>query len=65
MDLMGQFSYKSQQGHKYILVAYHYDANAILAEPLKNWKAQTIANAWTKLHQQFSKAGVTTYMDIR
>ena len=35
MDLMGRFPYQSSRGHEYILVAYNYDGNAILAQPLK------------------------------
>ena len=36
MDLTGKFPSKSAHGNQYILVAYNYDANAILAEPIKN-----------------------------
>ena len=35
MDLIGRFPYCSSRGNEYILVAYHYDANAILGVPLK------------------------------
>ena len=31
-DLTGRFSYKSSRGNEYILVAYHYDGNFIIAE---------------------------------
>ena len=36
IDLTGRFPYRSAQGNEYILVTYHYYANAILAEPLKH-----------------------------
>ena len=36
IDLTGRFPYKSTRGNEHILVGYHYDANAILATPLKN-----------------------------
>ena len=36
MDLPGRFPYSSSRGHEYILIAYHYDSNAILGPPLKN-----------------------------
>ena len=35
MDLTGRFPYKSSRGNKYILIAYNYDGNTTLAEPLK------------------------------
>ena len=28
-DLMGRFPYHSSRGNEYIMVSYHYDANAI------------------------------------
>lgn len=31
IDLTGRFPYRSARGNEYIFVAYHYDANAILA----------------------------------
>ena len=34
-DLCGKFPYCSSRGNNYIFVAYHYDADAILVEPLK------------------------------
>ncbi len=36
INLTGRFPYRSAQGNEYILVAYHHDANASLAQPLKN-----------------------------
>ena len=35
-DLTGKFLYRSSRGNNYIIVTYNYDANAILAEPVKN-----------------------------
>ena len=46
IDLTGRFPYKSARGNQYILVAYHHDANAILAQPLKNREAATITARW-------------------
>ena len=34
-DLTGKFPYRSSRGNNYIMVAYNYDGNAILAEPVK------------------------------
>ena len=36
IDLAGRFPYKSARGNEYILIAYYYDANKILCEPLIN-----------------------------
>ena len=42
MDLTGRFPFCSSRGNEYILIGYHYDANAILGVPLKNRQAVTI-----------------------
>ena len=42
-------------------MAYNYDANAILAEPIKNKQARTITDAYELIHQQFAKAGVAPH----
>ena len=57
IDLTGRFPYKSSRGNEYILIAYHYDSNAILGLPLKNRRAGTITKAWTSLQEQFTKSG--------
>ena len=59
MDLTGKFPVKSARGYQYILIAYHYDSNAILAKPIKNCQAQTIANAWEELHSSFIHVNAT------
>ena len=46
MDLAGRFSYQSSTGNNYIYLSYHYDANAILLQPLKNKEADSIKEAW-------------------
>ena len=58
MDMTGRYPHKSQRGYEYILVAYHYDANAILAVSLKNRKSLTITEAWKLLHKKCHHAGV-------
>ena len=40
-DLTGKFPVQSALGNKYILIVYHYDSNAILAEPLKDRTAKS------------------------
>ena len=58
MDLTGRFPYKSSKGNEYILVAYHYDANAILVQALKNREAKTITEAWENINNRLKKGGL-------
>jgi len=57
MDLTGRFPHQSSRGHNYILVAYNYDANAILFEPLKNREASSIRDAWLAVHNRYKQNG--------
>jgi hypothetical protein len=41
-DQLGQFPCASSSGSNYVFVAYHYECNAILVEPLQNCKAGSI-----------------------
>lgn len=59
LDLPGRFPHCSSRGNQYIVVAYHYDANAIVGLPIKNRQAGTITAAWKSLHNKFQKAGVS------
>ena len=63
-DLTGRFPYRSSRGNEYILVGYHYDANSILVQALRNREAQTLTAAWTTLNDRFCVAGVqpSTYI---
>ena len=56
-DLTGKFPVQSSRGNNYILIVYHQDANAILAEALKNRQAQTIVTAWSNLKTHFKFSG--------
>jgi hypothetical protein len=55
--LTGQFPITSGRGNKYILVLYHYDSNAILAEPMKNRSDNEHLRAYNKLHQFIVEPG--------
>ena len=59
MDLTGRFPFHSGSGNEYIMIAYNYDANAILAEPVKNREAKSLADAWETLHKKFENCGVS------
>ena len=63
-DLTGRFPYRSSRGHEYIMIAYNYDANCILVEPLKNRQGQSITTVWNTMHKQFSIAGVDPHIYV-
>ena len=58
IDLTGRFPYTSSRGNQYILIGYHYDANAIIAEPLKSRQTAEITKAWSIINEKFTTAGV-------
>ena len=55
---------QSDRGNNYILVAYHYDANNILATPLKNRTGPCILCGITKIHNKLRKQGLTPKLHI-
>ena len=59
-DLTGHFPYQSSRGNTYIFVAYNYDGNAILVEPMPNREADTIILCWKKCHDHLINNGVAT-----
>ena len=61
-DLTGRFPHRSSRGNEYLLVGYHFDANAILATPIKNRQAGTIADAWQKQQNKFTVAGIAPHI---
>ena len=63
-DLCGRFPVQSSRGNNYVMVIYAYDANAILAEPLKNRSAGEIVKTWKILNEKLEKAGVSPLIYI-
>ena len=57
-DLTGRFPVQSSRGNNYVMVVYCYDANAIIAEPLKNRSAGEIVKAWKIINKKLENAGV-------
>ena len=64
IDLTGRFPYKSARGNQYLLVAYHFDANAIYSHPIKNRESTSITTAWSIINTKFTKAGVQPHTYI-
>ena len=58
MDYTGNFPYTSSRGNQYILVWYHFDGNAILAEPFKKQQDGEITKAWNKLNMVLNYSGM-------
>ena len=56
-DLTGAFPYVSARGSRYFLVAYCWDANAILVELLKSRTAGDIAKAYNNIINLLNKHG--------
>ena len=63
-DLTGKFPIQSALGNKYILIVYHYDANAILAEPLKDITAKSIASAHQQIYEYLTIRGLKPKFEI-
>ena len=55
-DLIEKNPYRSSRANKYIFICYHYDANVILATPIRNRKSETITTAWRDQNARFKEA---------
>ena len=56
-DLTGPFPSVSSRGNKYVLIAYDYDSNAILATPVKTRRAGEMTKAFKHLYNKLAKRG--------
>jgi hypothetical protein len=56
-DQTGRFPVTSSQGHKYILIMYDYDSNAILTEPIKSRSGGGILRAYKNLFEYLQQRG--------
>ena len=50
-DQAGRFPITSSSGYKYIMIAYDYDSNNILAEPIKSRTSLHIKDAYQKMRK--------------
>jgi hypothetical protein len=57
-DQTGAFPHYSASGHRYIMVLYDYDSNAILAEPLINKSAPEHLRAYKVMHALLVSRGL-------
>ena len=56
-DQTGRFPITSSRGHKYIMVLYCYDANAIIAEPIKSRAESELVRAYSTMHHLLTSRG--------
>ena len=57
-DQTGRFPVTLARGMQYLLVAYDYNSNAILTEPLLNRTAKEILRAYTSIHTLLVEQGL-------
>ena len=55
----GRFPITSSRGYKYIMIAYDYDSNNILAEPIKSRTSLHIKDAYQKMRKLLCSRGLT------
>ena len=58
-DQTGRFPITSSRGYKYIMVAYEYNSNNILAEPIKSRTSLHIKNAYQTMSKLLCSRGLT------
>ena len=63
-DQTGAFPCLSSRGNRYVFILYHYDTNAILAEPIKNRTAGELVAAHDKLVQTLVQRGYSPTLHI-
>ena len=63
-DQTGPFPVTASSGNKYVFVLHDHDSNAILAEPIKNRKGQSLINAFLKLTNILIAKGIQPKFQI-
>ena len=63
-DQTGKFPYLSSKGNRYIMVAYHTDANYIFQEPMKNRTEMQMIASYQRIMDRMNAAGMTTSKHI-
>ena len=63
-DQTGAFPCISSRGNRYVFILYHYDTNAILAEPIQNRTATELLRAYKLLLQKLKNSGYAPKLHI-
>ena len=58
-DHTRRFPITSSLGYKYIMIAYDYDSNKVLAEPIKSITSLHIKNAYQTIRKLLCNRGLT------
>ena len=56
-DLTGRFPFASCNGNHYIMIAYDFDSNGILAEPMKSRHDKEYLRAYQEIYKELKKSG--------
>lgn len=56
-DLTGNFPITSSSGFQYMLIAYDYDSNAILVQPLKSKNDNNMLDCYTEIYKYLTSRG--------
>ena len=56
-DQTGKFTRTSIRGMKYVMIFYVYDANAIIAYPLRNRMSKEMLETYQDLYKKLTKCG--------
>ena len=64
-DLTGAFPVTSARGNKSLFVAYSYDANGILWEPMKSKNDGKMLRVFYKIHTKLTKRGIKPTFHVR
>ena len=57
-DLTGAFPVNSSRGNKLLYIAYDYDANGILWEPMKSKKYSEMSRVFKTVYEKLEKRGI-------
>eukprot|EP00957_Ditylum_brightwellii_P118052 9003157-Ditylum_brightwellii.AAC.1 len=64
MDLTGKFPVTSQAGNKYVLVAYDYNSNAILAVSVPNQSNNSLTKAINHVYTYLTERGFKPALNV-
>ena len=63
-DATGIFPVPSYHGSRYVMIVYVYDANAILARPMKNQEKETMVETFEEVYEFLEKRKLTPKLHV-
>ena len=64
-DLTGAFPVTSARGNKLLYIAYSYDANGIIWEPMKSKNDSEISRVFKTVYEKMEKRGIKLKLHIK